>query len=99
MVLGHTDKKQIIRTKIRKLAQNSVVQGNIDLNNLVVKINQEITSKPYLAAVRNISHDISIFLITHKYQAPKELIELQKFIEQEANKANGLAQLPFYFFR
>jgi len=72
-------------------------ESNQDFRFLCVKLERELSVRDFSSAVCNMSSEISMYLMLHKYQAPSELIKLQKKISKLSTKQNGLRYLSALF--
>lgn len=92
---GHIVKE--VHELVNKLYSLSEYKNNQDFQNLCMKLGHELNIRDFSSAVCNMSSEISMYLMLHKYQAPSELLKLQKKISKLSTKQNGLRYLSSLF--
>lgn len=85
---GHTD-KQKLRQALR-LAISDLKKVDAALARDLVQVDHRLTEGAGIGlACTQIAHLISDYLMTHEYQAPASVIELQQFAERTAQVYRG----------
>ena len=82
---------------VNKLCLLPEYESDQDFRILCVKLQHELNVRDFLSAVCNMSSEISMYLMLHKYQAPSELLKLQRKISKLSTKQNGLRYLSSLF--
>lgn len=93
---GHKDLREV-QLLISELPKTKEFTENPDFKNLYLSLKNEETQKYTPAAINSMSKNISMYLMTHNYSAPKELIDLQKILVKLNTKQNSLRHIPFLF--
>ncbi|MEY8663234.1 bacteriocin immunity protein [Ligilactobacillus faecis] len=93
---GHKDLREV-QLLISELPKTKEFTENPDFKSLYLSLKNEETQKYTPAAINSMSKNISMYLMTHNYSAPKELIDLQKILVKLNTKQNSLRHIPFLF--
>ena len=85
---GHTDKQKLKQALC--LAISDLKEADVDLTRGLARIDRRLDKGAGIGwACTQIAHLISNYLITHEYQAPASVIELQQFAERTAQVYRG----------
>ncbi|TWT16346.1 bacteriocin immunity protein [Streptococcus sp. sy010] len=85
-----------------KVLQDPAVQEKEELYQLFLTSYSEYQKKKDDAIMLSLTSKVSLYLLTHRYEAPKSVIDFaqkfQKSLHQERGKARGLLQVAFSLF-